>query len=458
MENLNRIKLPTNVLYILVKLERAGYEAYAVGGCVRDALLGLPINDYDITTNATPQEVVRVFEGLRIIETGLQHGTVTVMVGDTGFEVTTFRVDGEYLDHRHPESVQFTSQLKEDLSRRDFTINAMAADKYGNVIDYFNGKSDLSNKLIRCVGNPDKRFNEDGLRMLRALRFASRLGFDIEKETAEAIHFNRDLLNNISAERIQKEFNGIINCKNSKSIPNIIKDYFDVFTLFIPHLSEQRMNQNNKYHIHNLLLDHTLAVTAGVRNNLVLRLAAFFHDFGKPACYSEEVDVINQTIQGHFYGHPDVSAEIAKEIMTALKYSCAEIDAVVWLVQQHDNTIASTTRSVKRLMNKAPSDELFNLLLELKASDRADHINLNEKYPENLDEVRKIKQSILESQSAFSLSQLDIDGDDIMSLGFKGPDVGRILNRLLDAVIDEDIVNKKDNLINLVIQEEKLNG
>lgn len=455
MENINRINLPKSVIYLLVKLEQAGYEAYAVGGCVRDSILGLPVHDYDITTNALPEEVIQVFNTCQVIETGLQHGTVTVMLGDTGFEITTFRIDGEYIDNRRPSSVTFTNKLKEDLSRRDFTINAMAADKFGNVIDYFNGYEDIQQKIIRCVGNPDKRFNEDGLRMLRALRFATRLGFDIESETADSIRLNKELLYNISAERIQKEFNGIISCTNTSAIVDTFNNYFELFSLFIPEIQEQKMYQNNKYHTHNLLLDHTLAVIAGTRAELILRLAALFHDFGKPSCYSEEITPTG--IQGHFYGHPTVSAEMAETIMLRLKYSRYEIDAVKWLVEQHDNTIASTVKSVKRAMNKAPSMELFDLLLELKAADRADHKNLDEKHPENVDEVKKLKQYILDSQSVFTLTQLDLNGYDVMSLGFKGPDVGKVLNFALEAVIEERVPNNKLDILKL-ITEEMLNG
>lgn len=448
MENIKTINLPSNVKLILKRLLDNNFEAYAVGGCVRDSILNRPVADYDITTSALPEDVISIFHDYEVIETGLQHGTVTIMIEHEGFEITTFRIDGEYKDNRRPDSVTYTTNLKADLRRRDFTINALACDIDGNIIDMFNGIEDLNNRIVRCVGSADARFNEDGLRILRALRFAAKLDFDIEFKTAEAIRNNKDLIRNIAQERIQKEFNGIISCYNITSACRLIDSFLEVFGVFIPEILAMRMNQNNKYHKHNDLLDHTLAVVAGTKPDLILRLAAFFHDFGKPDTYT--VEILENGIQGHFYGHPKVSAEKTFEIMKRMKYSNDEIEAVVWLVENHDNMIAATKRSVKKVLNKTKSPELFDILIELKASDRADHVNLSEKYPEYLDQVMQIKEEILVTNSAFSLKQLAVNGHDIMALGFKGPDVGKILNMLLENVIDEVLINDKETLINHV--------
>lgn len=448
MENIRTINLPSKVKTILNYLITAGFEAYVVGGAVRDSLLGNAVSDYDIATNALPEQVIDIFKDFEVIETGLQHGTVTVMFEGEGFEITTFRIDGDYVDNRHPESVTFTRNLIDDLARRDFTVNALACDIGGNVIDAFDGLLDMNDGLIRCVRNPDDRFQEDGLRILRALRFAAKLGFNIEDRTSDAIFRNKKLINNISVERVQKEFNGLINCSDIAHGIEIIDKYFDVICEFIPEFRSIRMNQNNKYHKHNDLVQHTLAVVAGTEQNLILRLAAFFHDFGKPDTYT--VEILENGIQGHFYGHPKVSAEKTFEIMKRMKYSNDEIEAVVWLVENHDNMIAATKRSVKKVLNKTKSLELFDILIELKASDRADHVNLSERYPEYLDQVMQIKEEILATNSAFSLKQLAVNGHDIMALGFKGPDVGKILNMLLENVIDEVLINDKETLINHV--------
>lgn len=445
MEILKKINLPSNVKLLLTCLNEAGFEAYVVGGAVRDTILGNAVSDYDITTNALPNQVIDIFKDFDVIETGLQHGTVTVMVEGEGFEITTYRIDGEYLDNRHPESVTFTSNLVDDLSRRDFTVNALACDIDGNIIDAFDGLSDMKNRVIRCVGNADDRFQEDGLRILRALRFAGRLGFTIEKNTSDAVFRNKHLISNISVERIQKEFNGLLSCININSAVKLIDDYFEVICEFIPEFRAVRMNQNNKYHIHNDLVEHTLAVVAGTEPDLILRLAAFFHDFGKPDTYTEEH--LETGVQGHFYGHPKVSKDKAIEIMHRLKYSNDEIADVAWLVEHHDNMIAATKRSVKKLLNAAPRIDLVDTLLKLKVSDRADHVNLMEKYPEYIDQIIEIKNDILESNSAFSLKQLAINGYDVMDLGHTGPTVGLLLQAALNAVIDEEVENERDPLL-----------
>lgn len=446
MENTKKINLPYSVKDILKILNKRGYEAYTVGGAVRDNFLGLEAHDYDITTNATPQQVCEVFKGYRIIETGLKHGTVTVIYFGDPYEITTYRVDGEYEDNRHPKSVQFSTNLYDDLSRRDFTINALACDLNGNIVDYFGGQEDIVKQEIKCVGNPDERFTEDALRILRALRFASRLGFTIEEKTSESIHNSKHLLNNISAERIQKELNGILIGKNVKQI---LSDYKDVFEVFIPELKAMDLKQNNKYHKNDKVYDHTIAVVDNAKQHTILRLAALFHDIGKPGCYSEEI--VDGKINGHFYGHPKLSAKITEDTMRRLKYSNAEIESVVWLVANHDVEIAETTKSVKKILNRAPNIDLFDLLLELRRADRMDHV-----YPEgtkfaSIYKLRTIKDEIISQNHCFTLKELAVNGYDMMDLGLKDIEIKHALNYLLDAVINEKVANNKKDLINYLL-------
>ena len=441
--------LPNKVKFILNELNNNGYEGFVVGGAVRDILLGNTVNDYDVTTNALPDQIKEVFKSYPVIETGIKHGTVTVIIDHEPFEVTTYRVEGEYLDNRHPSNVSFTTSLKEDLSRRDFTINAMAIDIDGNIIDYYDGLTDLNNKVVRCVGTPSNRFEEDGLRILRALRFSAKLDFDIEDKTKEAIFKCMNLIENISAERIQKELNGLLISKYTDRIEKILREYFKLFVFIIPELNNLMINQNNKYHKNNLLFDHTIEVLKGVEDDLILRLSALFHDIGKKDTYSEEI-LEDGTIQGHFYGHPDVSSTITKQIMRRLRYSNDEVDEVSWLVKYHDFDIALTKKSVKRILNKCYSLELFDKLLKLKKSDRDDHINLDTNYSEYVNKVKVILDEIVSENLAFSLKQLAINGIDVMSLGYKGKSIGEVLNFVLNAVIDDKVDNNKDELIKYI--------
>lgn len=460
MKKIEIKKLKSNVLqsiyYTLKTIIDAGYEAYLVGGCVRDLVLGLDPKDYDITTNALPDEIEQLFA--HTIPTGKKHGTITALyydeIGDNydAFEITTYRTETIYSDNRHPDDIKFVNSLEEDLSRRDFTMNALACDIDGNIIDLFDGVDDINKKLLQCVGNPDERFKEDALRMLRALRFAARLGFHIQPDVSKAIYDNIELINNLSIERIRDEFNKIITCDNISSACKLINDYISIFEIFIPEIADQLIMQNNKYHTHQWLLSHTLAVMKTTRNNLILRLAAFFHDFGKKKCYSEEIK--DEQICGHFYGHPDVSAQMVEDIMTRMRYSNDEIMQVKWLVENHDVLISSTIKSVKKMLNKAPSIELFDLLLELKHADRIDHVAiLGKKFPQDIPKIIELKDYILESNTAFTLRQLAVNGYDIMNLGYTGKQVGQILNYLLAMVIDEQLINEKEALIKFIKED-----
>ena len=447
MSNNVTIRIPDNVKNLMQRVLNFGYEIYVVGGCVRDTLRNRTVADYDLTTNALPEDVIGIFSDCNVIETGLQHGTVTVVFNNEMFEITTFRIDGEYTDNRHPDKVTFTNSLFEDLRRRDFTINAMAADINGNVIDFFNGIEDLEKKLIRCVGNPPDRFNEDALRILRAYRFQAKISGEIESNTMHHMLRCGHLLKNIAQERIQKELNGILisgdGCNQISELINAI----DILKVVIPELYLLEIFQNNSHHQHQWLMLHTIHVVATVESDLVLKLAALFHDIGKSACYSEE-KLPHGGIEGHFYGHADKSAEITKDVLTRLRYSNDIIDQVVWLVKMHDSDIVSTRKAVKRILNKCPSLELFNKLIKLKMADRIDHTKLGD--IGSLLDASALAYEIVESQEAFSLKQLDIDGYDLMNLGLKGKDIGEALQVCLNNVIEEDVENKNDALIKLV--------
>ncbi len=316
-----QISLPVPVEYVLHTLRRGGYEAYIVGGCVRDALLGFPPADWDVTTSAPPEDIVRLFEGRnRLIETGLKHGTVTILADGMPVEVTTYRIDGKYTDGRHPDSVCFTASLAEDLRRRDFTINAMAYCPEEGLIDCYSGQADLREGIIRCVGVPDIRLQEDALRILRALRFASVLGFSIDGDTADSLRRNRELLANIAAERLAAELNRLL-C--GRKAGKILLDYSDILGIFLPELSPMvGFAQHNAYHAYDVW-EHTARCLQAASPLLPVRLAVLLHDSGKPPCFTMDDNGI-----GHFYGHPAVSTEIARTVLTRLRYESKTTETV----------------------------------------------------------------------------------------------------------------------------------
>ena len=432
-----KLKLPSDVSYLLNILEEDGYEAYIVGGCVRDSFLDKQPNDWDICTSAKPEEVIDLLEcydDIEVILTGLKHGTITAHVNGENYEITTYRIDGEYSDNRRPDSVIFVDDINKDLSRRDFAINAMAYNWHAGIIDPFGGYGDLDDKLIRCVGNPDERFQEDGLRILRALRFAATYGFKIEDETAAAIHRNKDLLKNISAERIQSEL-----CKMlcGKGVLDILLNYSDVMVVIIPELGPCiGFNQNNPYHKYTVY-DHIAHAVANYDgNDISIKMALLLHDIGKPECYTEDEN------GGHFYCHSVPSMRIAKNVMDRLKFDNKTKQEVVDLVLYHDADICPRTRSVKRWLNKI-GYEMLDKLINIKGADNGAHSEMAQiSLPWRFLEVRKIAGDIMNTQQPFLIKDLDINGNDILALGVEaGPMVGKILNHLLKKVIEEEIEN-----------------
>ncbi|MDF2686407.1 MAG: hypothetical protein K0S55_1588 [Clostridia bacterium] len=432
-----------NVMQIkkaLSLLTEHNFEAYIVGGCVRDKLLGMEPKDYDITTNALPDEVINIFKNYHIVETGLQHGTVTVILDNIPIEITTYRIDGAYSDNRRPDNVNFTKNLKNDLARRDFTINALAYNK-DCIIDFFDGRDDLEKRIIRCVGIPDERFKEDALRILRALRFSAVLGFDIEDKTAESIHKNKSLLKNIANERISSEFSKLL-CGDIKYVEKVLIEYIDVFGIFIPELLPmQNFLQNNEYHIYNVL-NHTIKTVINTPENLIYRLTALLHDVGKPSSYTED----NKGV-GHFYGHNKKSSEMAKDILKRLKYDSHTVYRVTTLILFHDIPIEADEKIIKKRLNKLS----YNILKDLYIIKRADILSQNLKFISRLEELNKIKEmtdKIISEGQCYSLESLAVNGRDLKSLKIsEGKQVGIILNYLLNAVINGDLINEKEILL-----------
>lgn len=435
--------IPAGVDAIIGTLENAGFEAYLVGGCVRDSVLGRRPHDWDICTSAKPEQMKNVFEGFRTIDTGLKHGTLTVMSNFKPYEVTTFRVDGEYSDHRRPDSVEFTTDLVRDLARRDFTINAMASGKYKNIIDPFGGMNDLKNKTIRCVGDPDARFNEDALRILRAMRFSATYGFGIEPETSESIHRNRDLLRWISGERIQSELRRMI--MGQYALP-VLLSFSDVISTIIPQFGKCiNFDQNNRYHIYTVYEHIIRAMNNYSGDDEITRIALFLHDIGKPRCYTEDER------GGHFHGHGAVSAEIADSVMYRLRFDNDTRESVRELVLYHDATIEPTKKTVRRWLAKI-GPEQFARLLDVRMADILAHApDTQASRIERCNALRAYYEELMTEEQCFSVKDLAINGHDVMSLGIpQGKMVGKVLQMCLDAVMDEEVPNDKESLMNFV--------
>lgn len=433
------ITIPQEPLFVLWMLLNAGYEAYVVGGCVRDSLLGRTPHDWDICTNALPDQMKEVFSDFRVLDTGLKHGTLTVLL-ENPYEITTYRKDGDYSDHRHPDKVEFVSDLKEDLSRRDFTINAMAANINGEIIDYFDGQYDLMDHAIVCVGDAEQRFEEDALRILRAMRFASRYGFDIEWKTAKAMHNKKNLLKKIAAERIGNEFVQIISGK----CESLLENFIDVFQIFIPELTPCiGFQQNNPHHDFDVW-NHTIKTVGAANGNLIVRLAAFYHDIGKPECYCEDENGI-----GHFYGHAKVSAEIAEKSMRNLRLDNKLIADVTQLVESHDRVIEPKKAIVRRCLNKFGELQFLHLIF-LQYADKVSQRKNNDIGDQigKIAEYYRVLQEIKQGNSCFTLKDLAVNGNDLMQIGFiAGKSLGAALNRLLELVMDEKIENNKEKLL-----------
>lgn len=433
------IALPSGASYILRMLQRHGYDAYVVGGCVRDSMLGIIPNDWDICTSALPLQTKKVFSRCRVIDTGIQHGTVTIVMDDGQYEVTTFRADGNYSDHRRPDTVSFVGNISCDLARRDFTINAMAYRK-GELLDPHGGISDLKNGIISCVGAADQRFQEDALRIMRALRFSSTYGFSIANKTADAIHKNKDLLRMISSERINAELCKLLCGKN---VLEVLLNYSDVFAVIIPELAPCiGFVQNNRYHQYTVYDHMAHAVSNCKTNDLSVRIALFLHDIGKPSCYTEDEN------GGHFYGHAVPGRDIAKDVLERLRFDNKTKNEVLDLILYHDAVIEPTSKTVRRWLNKIGEDRLRQLLYVREADILAHAAGTQETRLDKCESLRSVLEDVLQQEQCFSMKDLAISGKDILSLGVpQGKRVGEILQYLLDRVICGGLPNYKEILI-----------
>ncbi len=455
-----KIEIPTGAAYILQQLNKHGYEAYIVGGCVRDSLLGKQPNDWDITTSAKPEEVKAIFH--RTIDTGIQHGTVTVLVDreilddgsgslashtDYAFEVTTYRVDGVYTDHRRPESVCFTASLEEDLKRRDFTINAMAYNPEQGVIDIFGGQEDLEKGIIRCVGEASERFDEDALRILRAVRFAAQLDFVIEDQTREAMRDQAKFLEDISVERICTELTKMIVSKHPERLEEAYE--LGLTQMFLPEFDVMMQTpQNNQYHLYDVG-HHTLKVMEAVPATTVLRYAALLHDVGKPECKTTD-----ETGVDHFYGHQELSAKMARTTLRRLKLDNDTIDQVCRLVKNHDYGLSGDgpgMKSFRRFVAQLGAEH-FADFLEIRKGDMAGQSAYHlEQRRQVIAHMEAMYAEIIEQKQCLKLSELAIGGKDLIAIGVKpGPDMGRILKALLDRVLEEPELNTREQLLAIV--------
>ena len=436
------ISIPDNVKIILERLKNAGFEAYCVGGAVRDSIMGLVPGDWDITTPALPEETKEIFKDFRTIDTGLKHGTLTVIIDRTPYEVTTFRIDGEYGDNRHPENVTFTSKIGDDLARRDFTVNALAYNEETGVIDLYGGQDDIHNGIIRTVGDADTRFQEDGLRIMRALRFSATLGFEIEEQTRKSIHKNKDLLKNISAERITIELIKLICGKNAF---NILMEYPDVLSVVIPEI-EPAINfaQYGKKHAYDVW-EHICHTVDTIPRDRILRLTMLLHDLGKVPTHK-----LNEKGDSTFKNHATVGGEMAREILTRLKFDKKTINRVSFLVGCHDFEPPETKIELKKhLKTKTPED--IKTLLVIKKSDRG---ALSESYRDiSAGTARTLKwlEEIENNNECCTISQLAVNGKDLEKNGLKGEEIGTALNSLLDAVIENKTENTKAALLTYIL-------
>lgn len=437
-----KINLPQKVSNIIQTLESAGYEAYAVGGCVRDSLLGRRPQDWDITTSAKPKEVKGLFS--HTIDTGIQHGTVTVMMGREGFEVTTYRIDGEYEDARHPKEVIYTVNLLEDLKRRDFTINAMAYNERQGLVDAFDGIGDLNRGIIRCVGDPKERFTEDALRMLRALRFAAQLGFEVEENTFLAIRELAPSIARISAERIQVELMKLLLSDH----PGLLREVYasGIADVILPEFAElMRTEQHNPHHCYSVG-EHTIRVVEGVPKDRVLRLAAMFHDIAKPVCKTTDEQGID-----HFHGHPQEGEEMTHRIFRRLKFDVDTMQRVCALVRWHDHNPSLQPAKIRKAIHQVGEDR-YPEIFDLKRADISaqSHFQREEKLA-YVEEYQRMYEQILQEKDCLNLKSLAVNGSDLIAMGIKpGKEIGAILKSLLDEVLEDPSRNQKELLLERV--------
>ena len=446
-----KINIPDNVKVVLETLYENGFEGYLVGGCVRDFILEKVPYDYDITTNALPDEMKECFKDFKVFETGISHGTLTVVSEGENIEITTYRKDGEYKDGRHPLSVEFTPCLEEDLKRRDFTMNAIAYSEKDGFVDFFGGINDIENKVIKAVGNPYERFSEDKLRIMRGIRFSSELSFEIESETKSAIFSLKEGLKEISVERISTELDKLLMGDN---VYSVLMEYADVLSVVIPEIKPCiDFEQKNPYHIYTVW-EHIVKAVEKSPKDIKIRLSMLFHDIGKPRCFSVDEKGI-----GHFLGHEKISAEMAGEILRRLKKSNDTINTVKKLVEMHyikpskENGNEFSDKQIRKILTKINREDFFLLTDVLRADSLSKAEFAKERLPA-IDRMEKKAEEMYEKGECLSLKDLSLNGNDIEKLGFKGKEIGEALSFLLDAVISEKVVNKREELIEYLTRKE----
>ena len=431
--------IPREVCAVLQTLERAGHEAYIVGGCVRDILMGKPPHDWDVTTSALPEETMALFDHFAI-PTGLRHGTVTVRSGGLPCEVTTFRTDGDYPDHRHPAAVTFTRSLREDLQRRDLTVNAMAMDVHGTLHDPFGGQADIRRRVLRCVGEPERRFQEDALRILRTLRFSATLGFAIEADTHRSLRERRDDLRYVAAERVREELTKLL-C--GAEVLRVLLEDPQVLGVVLPEILPcVGFDQHNRHHCYDVW-GHTAHAVAAAPSDPVLRWAMLLHDLGKPSCFT-----LDDRGVGHFHGHHRPSAEMAETVCRRLRFDRAAAQQICMLVRYHDRPIPLTERAIRRAMNQLGVEGLRQLCAVKRADNLAQHPGYRGRQRE-INEGEAIMDELLRKDACFSLKQLAVNGWDMAALGLEGPAIGQMLQTLLEAVMDGAADNDRDALLAL---------
>lgn len=435
-----KIKIPYQAEKVIDILEASGFEAYCVGGCVRDSLMGKEPSDWDICTSCEPENLKDIFSCYKIIETGLKHGTITVVIDSMQIEITTFRKDLSYCDHRHPESVEFVSSLKEDLSRRDFTVNSLAYNNKSGLIDYFGGLNDIENKIIRCVGEPYTRFEEDALRILRALRFASTLKFEIDAKTKSAIYKKAELLSFVSKERIRDE---LLKLLTGENVLSVLIEYKEIIFSIIPELKKCDLTpQNTPHHCYNVY-EHTAHSVSNIEPLPYLRMTMLLHDIGKPNTLKTDKQGIS-----HFKTHPYVGRQLAEKILHCLRFSNKDINYICDLIEQHDNRFPANENSVKKFISKYGKDFFKDYIKIRKADTLAQSKYMREDKLRTISEVKNIGDKVIKSNVPLNLKDLEINGNDLIEIGFAGDAIGKILNEILTLVLENKLENTKSELMN----------
>lgn len=435
-----KIRIPKQAEKAIETLEENGFDAYCVGGCVRDSIMGKEPADWDICTSCKPDRLKEIFCGYKLIETGLKHGTLTVIIDGMHIEITTFRKDSSYQDHRRPESVEFVQNLKQDLSRRDLTINSLAFNNGVGLIDCFGGLDDISKRVIRCVGEPHMRFEEDALRILRAVRFASTLGFSIEPNTKSALFEKLNLLEFVSIERIRDE---ILKLLTGDNVLSVLLEYKEVIFRIIPELKKCDLTpQNTPHHKYNVYV-HTVHSVSNIEPLPRLRMTMLLHDIGKPNTLTTD----NKGI-AHFKNHQCVGRQMSEKILKRLRYSKKETKYICSLIAQHDNRFPANEKSVKKFISKYGVD-FFCDYVKIRIADTLAQSNyMRDEKLNIINEVKTIGEKIIKSGSPLTLKDLEINGYDLIDLGFKDNNIGIILNDILSLVLENKLSNNKRELIN----------